>query len=110
MSTFYFIILFKSPPDFVLNTAPMKAKTDNDWIDCYIIAKQSSAYLYIDGGLKKLNHLLHIFRAIIQELEKMREEKGILTANRIKEIMDSISKSLENINSTATPCSSRQLS
>jgi len=31
----------------------------------------------------------------------MREEKGILTANRIKEIMDSISKSLENINSTA---------
>ncbi len=88
--------------NFGLNTAPMKGKTDNDWIDCYIIAKQSSAYLYIDGGLKKLNHLLHIFRAIIQELEKMREEKGILTANRIKEIMDSISKSLENINSTAT--------
>ena len=79
----------------------MKGKTDNDWIDCYIIAKQSSSYLYIDGDLKKLNHLLHIFRAIIQELEKMREEKGILTANRIKEIMDSISKSLKNTNTTA---------
>ena len=87
--------------DFVLNTNPMKGKTDNDWIDCYIIAKQSSTYLYINGDLKKLNHLLHIFRAIIQELEEMREEKGILTANRIKEIMDSISKSLKNTNTTA---------
>lgn len=81
--------------DFVLNSVPTGGKLNNDWLDYYIIAKEFSAYLYINGDLKKLNHLLYIFRGIIQELEKIKNEgKGILTVDRIKYIVDNVSNEL----------------
>ena len=89
--------------DFVLNTDPMKGKTDNDWIDFEIkIIAKTYVYIEIFGDINKLNKILYSFKAIIEELEEIEKKgKGILTANRIKEIMNSISKSLKNTNTSA---------
>ena len=55
-----------------------------------IIAK-TYVYIEIFGDINKLNKILYSFKAIIEELEEIEKKgKGILTANRIKEIVDSV--------------------
>ena len=58
--------------------------------DKKIIAK-TYVYIEIFGDINKLNKILYSFKAIIEELEEIEKKgKGILTANRIKEIVDSV--------------------
>ena len=58
--------------------------------DKKIIAK-TYVYIEIFGDINKLKKILYSFKAIIEELEEIEKKgKGILTANRIKEIVDSV--------------------
>ena len=89
--------------DFLKASKPWGRDNDKDWIDFEIkIIAKTYVYIEIFGDINKLNKILYSFKAIIEELEEIEKKgKGILTANRIKEIMDSISKSLKNTNTTA---------
>ena len=76
----------------------MGRDNDEDWIDFEIrIIAKTYVYIEIFGDINKLNQILHSFRAIIEELEEIEKRGiGILSSQRIKEIIDSVSKSLEN--------------
>ena len=89
--------------DFLKASKPWGRDNDKDWIDFEInIIAKTYVYIEIFGDINKLNKILYSFKAIIEELEEIEKKgKGILTANRIKEIMDSISKSLKNTNTSA---------
>ena len=53
-----------------------------------VIAK-TYVYIEIFGDISKLNKILYSFKAIIEELEEIEKQgKGILSAHRIKEIID----------------------
>lgn len=76
--------------DFLKETKPLGRDNDVDWID-FEIRVIAKAYVYIEifGDISKLNKILYSFKAIIEELEGIeRQGKGILSAQRIKEIID----------------------
>ena len=76
--------------DFLKETKPLGRDNDVDWID-FEIRAIAKTYVYIEifGDISKLNKILYSFKAIIGELEEIeRYGKGILSAQRIKEIID----------------------
>ena len=83
--------------DFLKASEPLGRDNDEDWIDFEIrIIAKTYVYIEIFGDINKLNQILHSFRAIIEELEEIEKRGiGILSSQRIKEIIDSVSKSLE---------------
>jgi|GEM_PF-221002 hypothetical protein len=83
--------------DFLKASEPLGRDNDEDWIDFEIrIIAKTYVYIEIFGDINKLNQILHSFRAIIEELEEIEKKGiGILSSQRIKEIIDSVSKSLE---------------
>ena len=78
--------------DFLKASKPWGRDNDKDWIDFEIkIIAKTYVYIEIFGDINKLNKILYSFKAIIEELEEIEKKgKGILTANRIKEIVDSV--------------------
>lgn len=76
--------------DFLKETKPLGRDNDVDWIDFEIrVIAKTYVYIEIFGDISKLNKILYSFKAIIEELEGIeRQGKGILSAQRIKEIID----------------------
>ena len=76
--------------DFLKETKPLGRDNDVDWIDFEVrIIAKTYVYIEIFGDISKLNKILYSFKAIIGELEELeRQGKGILSAQRIKEIID----------------------
>ena len=76
--------------DFLKETKPLGRDNDVDWIDFEIrVIAKTYVYIEIFGDISKLNKILYSFKAIIGELEKIEQQgKGILSAQRIKEIID----------------------
>ena len=76
--------------DFLKETKPLGRDSDVDWIDFEIrVIAKTYVYIEIFGDISKLNKILYSFKAIIGELEEIeRYGKGILSAQRIKEIID----------------------
>ena len=76
--------------DFLKETKPLGRDSDVDWIDFEIkIIAKTYVYIEIFGDISKLNKILYSFKAIIGELEELeRQGKDILSAQRIKEIID----------------------
>ena len=76
--------------DFLKETKPLGRDNDVDWIDCEIrVIAKTYVYIEIFGDISKLNKILYSFKAIIGELEELEKHgKGILSAQRIKEIID----------------------
>ena len=76
--------------DFLKETKPLGRDNDVDWIDFEIrVIAKTYVYIEIFGDISKLNKILYSFKAIIGELEELeRQGKGILSAQRIKEIID----------------------
>ena len=76
--------------DFLKETKPLGRDHDVDWIDFEIrVIAKTYVYIEIFGDTSKLNKILYSFKAIIGELEEIeRQGKGILSAQRIKEIID----------------------
>lgn len=67
----------------------MGRDNDVDWIDFEIrVIAKTYVYIEIFGDISKLNKILYSFKAIIGELEEIeRYGKGVLSAQRIKEII-----------------------
>ena len=76
--------------DFLKETKPLGRDNDVDWIDFEIrVIAKTYVYIEIFGDISKLNKILYSFKAIIGELEEIEKQgKGILSAQRIKEIID----------------------
>jgi hypothetical protein len=76
--------------DFLKETKPLGRDNDVDWIDFEIrVIAKTYVYIEIFGDISKLNKILYSFKAIIGELEELeRQGKSILSAQRIKEIID----------------------
>lgn len=76
--------------DFLKKTKPLGRDNDVDWIDFEIrVIAKTYVYIEIFGDISKLNKILYSFKAIIEELEEIEKQgKGILSAQRIKEIID----------------------
>ena len=76
--------------DFLKETKPLGRDNDVDWIDFEIrVIAKTYVYIEIFGDISKLNKILYSFKAIIEELEEIEKQgKGILSAQRIKEIID----------------------
>lgn len=76
--------------DFLKETKPLGRDNDVDWIDFEIrVIAKTYVYIEIFGDISKLNKILYSFKAIIDELEEIEKRgKGILSAQRIKEIID----------------------
>lgn len=76
--------------DFLKETKPLGRDNDVDWIDFEVrVIAKTYVYIEIFGDISKLNKILYSFKAIIGELEEIeRQGKGILSAQRIKEIID----------------------
>ena len=76
--------------DFLTETKPLSRDSDVDWIDFEIrVIAKTYVYIEIFGDISKLNKILYSFKAIIGELEELeRQGKGILSAQRIKEVID----------------------
>lgn len=76
--------------DFLTEAKPLGRDNDVDWIDFEIrVIAKTYVYIEIFGDISKLNKILYSFKAIIGELEELeRYGKGILSAQRIKEIID----------------------
>lgn len=76
--------------DILKETKPLGRDNDVDWIDFEIrVIAKTYVYIEIFGDISKLNKILYSFKAIIGELEEIeRYGKGILSAQRIKEIID----------------------
>lgn len=76
--------------DFLKETKPLGRDNDVDWIDFEVrVIAKTYVYIEIFGDISKLNKILYSFKAIIEELEEIeRQGKGILSAQRIKEIID----------------------
>jgi len=76
--------------DFLKASKPWGRDNDKDWIDFEIkIIAKTYVYIEIFGDISKLNKILYSFKAIIGELEELeRQGKSILSAQRIKEIID----------------------
>ena len=76
--------------DFLKETKPLGRDNDVDWIDFEVrVIAKTYVYIEIFGDISKLNKILYSFKAIIEELEGIeRQGKGILSAQRIKEIID----------------------
>ena len=76
--------------EFLKETRPLGRDNDVDWIDFEIrVIAKTYVYIEIFGDISKLNKILYSFKAIIGELEELeRQGKGILSAQRIKEIID----------------------
>ena len=76
--------------DFLKETKPLGRDNDVDWIDFEIrVIAKTYVYIEIFGDISKLNKILYSFKAIIDELEDIEKQgKGILSAQRIKEIID----------------------
>lgn len=76
--------------DFLKETKPLGRDNDVDWIDFEIrVIAKTYVYIEIFGDISKLNKILYSFKAIIDELEEIEKHgKGILSAQRIKEIID----------------------
>lgn len=76
--------------DFLKETKPLGRDNDVDWIDFEIrVIAKTYVYIEIFGDISKLNKILCSFKTIIEELEELEKQgKGILSAHRIKEIID----------------------
>ena len=76
--------------DFLTETKPLGTDNDVDWIDFEVrVIAKTYVYIEIFGDISKLNKILYSFKAIIGELEEIEKQgKGILSAHRIKEIID----------------------
>ena len=76
--------------DFLKETKPLGRDNDVDWIDFEIrVIAKTYVYIEIFGDISKLNKILYSFKAIIGELEELEKQgKGILSAQRLKEIID----------------------
>ena len=76
--------------DFLKETKPLGRDNDVDWIDFEVrVIAKTYVYIEIFGDISKLNKILYSFKAIIGELEELeRQGKSILSAQRIKEIID----------------------
>ena len=76
--------------DFLKETKPLGRDNDVDWIDFEVrVTAKTYVYIEIFGDISKLNKILYSFKAIIEELEGIEKQgKGILSAQRIKEIID----------------------
>ena len=76
--------------DFLKETKPLGRDNDGDWIDFEVrVIAKTYVYIEIFGDISKLNKILYSFKAIIEELEEIEKQgKGILSAHRIKEIID----------------------
>lgn len=76
--------------DFLKETKPLGRDNDVDWIDFEVrVIAKTYVYIEIFGDISKLNKILYSFKAIIEELEEIEKQgKGILSAHRIKEIID----------------------
>ena len=76
--------------DFLKETKPLGRDNDVDWIDFEVrVIAKTYVYIEIFGDISKLNKILYSFKAIIGELEEIEKRgKGILSAQRIKEIID----------------------
>lgn len=76
--------------DFLKETKPLGRDNDVDWIDFEVrVIAKTYVYIEIFGDISKLNKILYSFKAIIGELEELEKQgKGILSAQRIKEIID----------------------
>ena len=76
--------------DFLKETKPLGRDNDVDWIDFEVrVIAKTYVYIEIFGDISKLNKILYSFKAIIGELEGIEKQgKGILSAQRIKEIID----------------------
>ena len=76
--------------DFFKETKPLGRDNDVDWIDFEVrVIAKTYVYIEIFGDISKLNKILYSFKAIIGELEEIEKQgKGILSAQRIKEIID----------------------
>lgn len=76
--------------DFLKETKPLGRDNDVDWIDFEVrVIAKTYVYIEIFGDISKLNKILYSFKAIIGELEEIeRQGMGILSAQRIKEIID----------------------
>ena len=76
--------------EFLKETKPLGRDNDVDWIDFEVrVIAKTYVYIEIFGDISKLNKILYSFKAIIGELEEIeRYGKGILSAQRIKEIID----------------------
>lgn len=76
--------------DFLKETKPLGRDNDVDWIDFEVrVIAKTYVYIEIFGDISKLNKILYSFKAIIGELEDIEKQgKGILSAQRIKEIID----------------------
>lgn len=76
--------------DFLKETKPLGRDNDVDSIDFEVrVIAKTYVYIEIFGDISKLNKILYSFKAIIGELEEIeRYGKGILSAHRIKEIID----------------------
>ena len=76
--------------DFLKETKPLGRDNDVDWIDFEVrVIAKTYVYIEIFGDISKLNKILYSFKAIIEELEDIEKQgKGILSAHRIKEIID----------------------
>ena len=78
--------------DFLKETKPLGRDNDVDWIDFEVrVIAKTYVYIEIFGDISKLNKILYSFKAIIGELEEIEKQgKGILSAHRIKEIIDAV--------------------
>lgn len=76
--------------DFLKETKPLGRDNDVDWIDFEVrVIAKTYVYIEIFGDISKLNKILYSFKAIIEKLEELEKQgKGILSAQRIKEIID----------------------
>lgn len=76
--------------DFLKETKPLGRDNDVDWIDFEVrVIAKTYVYIEIFGDISKLNKILYSFKAIIDELEEIEKQgKAILSAHRIKEIID----------------------
>ena len=76
--------------EFLKETKPLGRDNDVDWIDFEVrVIAKTYVYIEIFGDISKLNKILYSFKAIIEELEEIEKQgKGILSAHRIKEIID----------------------
>ena len=76
--------------DFLKETKPLGRDNDVDWIDFEVrVIAKTYVYIEIFGDISKLNKILCSFKTIIEELEEIEKQgKGILSARRIKEIIE----------------------